>query len=50
MTEQAAPLGDQKQFKPTTAVLLILPLIVLGGVILLFLNTGVAYSLRRQPP
>jgi len=50
MTEQAMPVGEQKRFNPTTAVLLILPLIILGGVIVLFLNTGGGLQLSAPAP
>jgi ZIP family zinc transporter len=50
MTEQTVPLGEQKSFSPVTAVLLILPLVVLAGVIVLFLNTGGGLLLSAPAP
>jgi ZIP family zinc transporter len=50
MTEQTVPLDKQKHFSPTTAVLFILPLIVLAGVIVLFLNTGGGLQLLAPAP
>jgi ZIP family zinc transporter len=50
MTEQTGVLEKGKQFSPTTAVLLILPLIVLAGVIVLFLSTGGGLKLSAPAP
>ena len=50
MSEQAMPVEGQKRFNPLTAVLLILPLIALGGVIILFLNTGGGLQLSAPAP
>jgi zinc transporter ZupT len=48
MTESTATPTREKRINPTTAALLILPLVVLGGVILLFLRTG--GGLQLSPP
>lgn len=50
MTEQAVPLDKRRRFGPTTAVLLILPLIVLAGVIILFLQTGGGLQFSEPAP
>lgn len=50
MTQQTATAGSQKSFNWLTAVLLILPLILLGGVIVLFLNTGGGLQLTAPAP
>lgn len=50
MSEQTMPIGNQKRFSPITAVLLILPLIALGGVIVLFLTTGGGLQLSAPAP
>jgi zinc transporter ZupT len=50
MTEQTVPHDKRKHFSPTTAVLLILPLIALAGVIVLFLNTGGGLQLLAPAP
>jgi len=50
MSEGTVPLEKRKSFNLTTAVLLILPLIVLAGVILLFLNTGGGLRLSSPAP
>lgn len=50
MTRQTATADMQKPFNWLTAVLLILPLILLGGVIILFLNTGGGLQLTAPAP
>ena len=50
MSEQTMPVGNQKRFGAVTPVLLILPLIVLGGVIVLFLTTGGGLQLSAPAP
>lgn len=50
MTNQTVPLEKQKSFSPVTALLLILPLILLGGVIALFLSTGGGLNLAAPAP
>jgi zinc transporter ZupT len=50
MTEKSLPLKKIAGLKLTTAVLLVLPLIVLGGVILLFVNTGGGLDLAAPAP
>jgi zinc transporter ZupT len=50
MTQQTASVQEQKPFNWLTAVLLLLPLILLGGVILLFLNTGGGLDLAAPVP
>jgi zinc transporter ZupT len=50
MTEQTMPLGKEKPFNLASAVLLILPLIVLAGVIVLFLSTGGGLQLTQPAP
>ena len=48
MTEQTQT--KSRGFGPTTAILLILPLILLAGVIVLFLNTGGGLQLAAPAP
>jgi zinc transporter ZupT len=50
MTQQTVPLEKQKSFNWLTAILLILPLILLGGVIALFLSTGGGLELAAPAP
>ena len=50
MTDQSTSLSNPKQINFTMAILLILPLILLGGVILLFLNTGGGLNLAAPAP
>lgn len=50
MTQQTVSLEKQKSFNPITAILLILPLILLGGVIALFLSTGGGLQLAAPAP
>lgn len=50
MTQQTATADRQKPFNWLTAVLLILPLILLGGVIVLFLNTSGGLQLVAPAP
>jgi ZIP family zinc transporter len=50
MAEKSMPLKRLENFKLTTAVLLILPLLVLGGVILLFVRTGGGLDLSAPAP
>ncbi len=50
MTQKAASAEKQSNFSPVTAILLILPLILLGGVIVLFLNTGGGLQLEAPAP
>jgi zinc transporter ZupT len=50
MTDQTASVGKSKSFDLVTAILLILPLILLGGVIVLFLNTGGGLQLEVPAP
>jgi zinc transporter ZupT len=50
MTETPMTSTKEKRFSFTTAILLILPLIALGGVILLFLNTGGGLNLAAPAP
>ncbi|MEW5961910.1 MAG: metal transporter [Chloroflexota bacterium] len=49
MADQTMPLA-RKEFKLSTAVLLLLPLILLAGVILLFLSTGGGLRLTAPAP
>lgn len=50
MAENTASPANKKQISVTTAVLLILPLIILGGVIWLFLTTGGGLDLTSPAP
>jgi ZIP family zinc transporter len=50
VSEGSVPLEKRKSFSLTTAVLLILPLTILAGVILLFLNTGGGLRLSSPAP
>jgi zinc transporter ZupT len=50
MSEQTTAINKSKSFNWLTAVLLILPLILLGGVIILFLNTGGGLQLAAPAP
>jgi ZIP family zinc transporter len=50
MTEQSIPSKKVRSWRWTTAVLLILPLVLLGGVILLFLTTGGGLELSTPAP
>jgi ZIP family zinc transporter len=50
MAEKSLPLKGEKRFSLTTAALLVLPLIALGGVILLFLSTGGGLDLASPAP
>jgi zinc transporter ZupT len=50
MTNQTAPVEKQSSFSPVTALLLILPLLLLGGVIALFLSTGGGLDLAAPVP
>jgi zinc transporter, ZIP family len=50
MAENSVSQTSHRQFNPTTAVLLVLPLIVLGGVIWLFLTTGGGLDLTSPAP
>lgn len=50
MTEQAATTNEQASFSLVTAILLLLPLILLGAVIVLFLNTGGGLQLTAPVP
>lgn len=50
MTQQTASTPEKKPFSWLTAVLLLLPLILLGGVIALFLNTGGGLDLAAPVP
>ena len=50
MTNQPIPAPQSKSFNWATAILLILPLILLGGVIVLFLNTGGGLQLENPAP
>lgn len=50
MSENTITPPKEKRFNPTTGVLLILPLAVLAGVILLFLNTGGGLNLAAPVP
>jgi zinc transporter, ZIP family len=50
MAERTVTPPGEKRINWTTAVLLVLPLIVLGGVILLFLNTGGGLDLSPPAP
>ena len=50
MANQTVPVEKQTSFGPITALLLILPLILLGGVIALFLSTGGGLDLAAPAP
>jgi zinc transporter ZupT len=50
MTQPTASIQEQKSFNWLTAILLILPLILLGGVIALFLSTGGGLELASPAP
>jgi ZIP family zinc transporter len=50
MTNQTVSVEKQKPFSPLTALLLILPLLLLGGVIALFLSTGGGLDLAAPAP
>jgi zinc transporter, ZIP family len=50
MTQQTVSVEKQKSFNWVTALLLILPLILLGGVIALFLSTGGGLQLTAPAP
>jgi zinc transporter ZupT len=50
MTNRILPLEQRRFFSFTTAILLIFPLILLGGVILLFLKTGGGLKLTAPAP
>jgi zinc transporter ZupT len=50
MSEQAVPLERRRQAGLIRAILLVLPLIILAGVILLFLNTGGGLDLASPAP
>ncbi len=50
MTQQSTSVEKQKSFSPMTAILLILPLILLGAVIVLFINTGGGLHLEAPAP
>jgi zinc transporter ZupT len=50
MADQTVPLEKQGSFSPVTALLLILPLILLGGVIALFWRTGGGLQLASPAP
>jgi zinc transporter ZupT len=50
MTENTAPQLKEKRINPNTAALLVLPLIILGGVIWLFLTTGGGLKLSAPVP
>src|SRR5688500_16858223 len=50
MTQQSASVPKEKSFNWFTAILLLLPLILLGGVIVLFLNTGGGLNLAAPVP
>jgi hypothetical protein len=50
MTHQTVSVEKQSSFNPITAVLLILPLILLGSVIALFLSTGGGLDLAAPAP
>lgn len=50
MSNQTLPLEKKQSFSLTTALLLILPLILLGAVIVLFLNTGGGLKLDAPAP
>jgi zinc transporter, ZIP family len=50
MAERTISPAGEKRWNWTTAVLLVLPLIALGGVILLFLNTGGGLNLAPPAP
>jgi zinc transporter, ZIP family len=50
MAENTVSQTSHRHISPTTAVLLVLPLIVLGGVIWLFLTTGGGLSLTSPAP
>lgn len=50
MAENAVPGAQERRLSPATLVLLVLPLIVLGGVIWLFLTTGGGLQLSSPAP
>ncbi len=50
MSNQTVPLEKKQSFSLTTALLIILPLILLGAVIVLFLNTGGGLQLAAPAP
>ena len=50
MTQQTTSVEKQNPFSPLTAILLVLPLILLGGVIALFLSTGGGLQLVAPAP
>jgi hypothetical protein len=50
MSQQSEPITKQKSFSLITAILLILPLILLGGVIVLFLRTGGGLQFSAPAP
>jgi len=50
MAEKPLPLNKEDRFSLTTAILLILPLVALGGVILLFVRTGGGLDLASPAP
>lgn len=50
MADQTTTMDQKKSFNVMTAVLLLLPLILLGGVIILFLNTGGGLQLAAPAP
>jgi zinc transporter ZupT len=50
MANQTVPVEKQSSFGPLTAFLLLLPLILLGGVIALFLSTGGGLNLAAPAP
>jgi len=50
MADQSVSANQPKQINPVLAILLLLPLILLGGVIVLFLNTGGGLDLESPAP
>jgi zinc transporter ZupT len=50
MTDQTLRPKEQKRFRLATAILLVLPLVALGGVIALFLSTGGGLELASPAP
>src|SRR5689334_22467196 len=50
MSEESVAVAKKTGFSPGLSVLLIVPLIILGGVIFLFLQTGGGLDLRSPVP
>jgi zinc transporter ZupT len=50
MAENTIPQTKERRLSPTTAILLVLPLVILGGVIWLFVTTGGGLDLTSPAP